>query len=75
MARKSKEEKENEEVKFHPSIRCYLSVTTPDGNQLMVEEFLELVGQQSISDYVTDLIEKGMLNVYFCEFNRVERVM
>lgn len=76
MARKNKENPiEPEKIEYHPAMRIYLSVTSPDGNHLTCDEFLDTIEQDSIADFCKFLIDKGLLNVYYAEFNRVERII
>ncbi len=67
----------NDEVneKVYPTIRIYLNVHTEDHDQCSVEEFLEMCGEKGIAEFIRELIDEGICNVYYCCFDNVMKVL
>ena len=63
----SNEEQEIVEHKLFPTMRIYLN--------LNADEFMELVGEKGIPEFIRGLIDKGIVNVYYCCFDSVDKVI
>lgn len=72
---KNEEEKLSFDVQVFPSMRVYLNCYTEDHDQLELDEFMDLVEQKGIAEFIRDLIDKGILNVYYCCFNERFKVL
>ena len=59
-----------------PFLRIYISAGREDHDLLDVEEVLDWLtsDNKSINETIKELIDKGMLNVYACSFNRSVKV-
>ena len=59
-----------------PFLRIYISAGREDHDLLDVEEVVDWLtsDNKSINDTIKELIDKGMLNVYACSFNRSVKV-
>jgi len=59
-----------------PFLRIYVSAGREDHDMLEVEEVMDFLTSEkrSINDTIKELIDKGMLNVYVCSFNRTMKV-
>ena len=59
-----------------PFLRIYISAGREDHNLLDVEEVVDWLtsDNKSINETIKELIDKGMLNVYACSFNRSVKV-
>jgi hypothetical protein len=77
------EEYENDEIysgiteKIIPFIRIYISAGLEDHDLLEVEEVVDFLtsNNMSINDTIKNIIDKGMVNVYACSFNKVVKVL
>jgi hypothetical protein len=59
-----------------PFLRIYISAGREDHDLLDVEEVVDWLtsDNKSINETIKELIDKGMLNVYACSFNRSVKV-
>ena len=59
-----------------PFLRIYISAGKEDHDLLDVEEVVDWLtsDNKSINETIKELIDKGMLNVYACSFNRSVKV-
>jgi hypothetical protein len=59
-----------------PFLRIYISAGKEDHDLLDVEEVVDWLTSEnkSINETIKELIDKGMLNVYACSFNRSVKV-
>ena len=77
------EEYENDEIysgiteKVIPFIRIYISAGLEDHDLLDVEDIVDFLtsNNMSINDTIKNIIDKGMVNVYACSFNKVVKVL
>lgn len=77
------EEYENDEIysgiteKIIPFIRIYISAGLEDHDLLEVEDVVDFLtsNNMSINDTIKNIIDKGMVNVYACSFNKVVKVL
>lgn len=60
-----------------PFLRIYVSAGTEDHDLLDIEEIIEWLSSEnsSISETIKDLLDKGLVNVYACSFNRTLKVL
>lgn len=68
-------EEEVVEQKLFPTMRIYLNLHNEEHDQLNVDEFMSLVGDAGISEFIRGLIDKGIVNVYYCCFDSVDKVL
>jgi hypothetical protein len=71
----SNEEQEIVEHKLFPTMRIYLNLHNEEHDQLNADEFMELVGEKGIPEFIRGLIDKGIVNVYYCCFDSVDKVI
>lgn len=59
-----------------PFLRIYVSAGRENHDMLELEEMVDFLTSEkrSINETIKDLIDKGMLNVYVCSFNRTMKV-
>ena len=59
-----------------PFLRIYVSAGREDHDLLDVDEVVDWLTSEnkSINETIKELIDKGMLNVYACSFNRSVKV-
>jgi DNA replication protein DnaD len=59
-----------------PFLRIYVSAGREDHDMLEVEDVVDFLTSEnrSVNDTIKNLIDKGMLNVYACSFNRTMKV-
>jgi hypothetical protein len=59
-----------------PFLRIYVSAGREDHDMLEVEDVVDFLTSEnrSVNDTIKHLIDKGMLNVYACSFNRTMKV-
>jgi hypothetical protein len=59
-----------------PFLRIYISAGKEDHDLLDVDEVVDWLTSEnkSINETIKELIDKGMLNVYACSFNRSVKV-
>ena len=77
------EEYENDEIysgiteKVITFIRIYISAGLEDHDLLDVEDIVDFLtsNNMSINDTIKNIIDKGMVNVYACSFNKVVKVL
>jgi hypothetical protein len=77
------EEYENDEIysgiteKVIPFIRIYISAGLEDHDLLEIEDVIDFLTSKnlSINDTIKNIIDKGMVNVYACSFNKVVKVL
>ena len=77
------EEYENDEIysgiteKVIPFIRIYISAGLEDHDLLEIEDVIDFLTSNnlSINDTIKNIIDKGMVNVYACSFNKVVKVL
>jgi hypothetical protein len=77
------EEYENDEIysgiteKVIPFIRIYISAGLENHDMLDVEDVIDFLTSNnlSINDTIKNIIDKGMVNVYACSFNKVVKVL
>ncbi len=68
-------EEEKVEARLFPTMRIYLNLHNEEHDQLNVDEFMELVGEAGIPEFIRGLIDKGIVNVYYCCFDSVDKVI
>lgn len=59
-----------------PFLRIYVSAGRENHDMLELDEMIDFLSSEnrSINETIKDLIDKGMLNVYVCSFNRTTKV-
>lgn len=70
-----KDDKLDFDVEVFPSMRVYLNCYTNDGDQFEVEEFMDLIEEKGIAQYIRELIDNGILNVYYCNYDKVSKII
>ena len=66
---------EDFDVKVFPALRVYLNCYTEDHDQYNIDEFMDLIGEKGIAEFIRELIDEGILNVYYCCFDDVVKVI
>ena len=63
--------------KIVPFLRVYISAGKENNDLLEIESIVDWLSSEnrSINETIKELIDKGMLNVYACSFNKTVKVL
>lgn len=75
MSEKKKKEEDTFKVNIYPCMRVYISISNEERDQMEIEEFYSIIGNKSATDFVREMLDEGLANIYFCSFNTIDKVV